>query len=89
MALVDCSDYAEVKRLYVPAAGRGQGIARALMQALEKTARAMGKNAILLETGDALVAAVALYTALGYTKRGPFGAYPEHPASLFMGKQLA
>ena len=88
VAMVDCGDYAEVKRLYVPLAGRGRGLARALMAGLEARAKAAGKGRIMLETGDALVAAVALYRALGYRARGPFGDYPEHPASLFMEKAL-
>ncbi len=89
VAMVRCGDYAEVKRLYVRPEGRGQGVARALMSALEREARAQGCGAVLLETGDKLAAAVALYDRLGYRVRGPFGAYPEHPASLFMGKVLA
>lgn len=88
VAMVDCGDYAEVKRLYVPPAGRGRGLARGLMAALEDRARAAGKRFVRLETGDALMAAVALYRTLGYRLRGPFGDYPEHPASLFMEKAL-
>ena len=88
VASMDCGDYAEVKRLYVPAAGRGKGIAKALMAALEADAARRGIPVIRLETGDALLAAVALYRALGYQVRGPFGDYPEHPASRFMEKAL-
>lgn len=88
VAMVDCGDYAEVKRLFVPPAGRGKGIARRLMAELEARARAGGKAFVRLETGDALVAAVALYRDLGYRVRGPFGGYPDHPASLFMEKAL-
>ena len=53
VAMVDCGTYAEVKRLYVPDAGRGRGTARALMAALERQARAQGKTHVMLETGDA------------------------------------
>ena len=88
VALVDCGTYGEVKRLYISAAGRGRGLAKALMAALEDHARSGGKEAVMLETGDALVPAVALYKSLGYRVRGPFGDYPEHPASLFMEKLL-
>lgn len=88
VAMVDCGDYVEVKRLYVPAAGRGRGLARALMAALEATALQTGKPMVRLETGDALAPAVALYKSLGYAVRGPFGDYPDHPASLFMEKVL-
>ena len=88
VAMVDCGAYAEIKRLYVPQAGRGRGLARALMAALEDRARAEGKAAIMAETGEALVPAVALYRDLGFTARGPFGDYPDHPASLFLEKPL-
>jgi len=88
VASVDCGPYVEVKRLFVPEAGRGRGVARALMARLEQDARAAGKAAVMLETGNELVAAVTLYQAMGYRVRGPFGDYPEHPASLFMEKPL-
>jgi putative acetyltransferase len=88
VAMVDCGPYVEVKRLYVPAEGRGRGLARAMMADLETRARTAGKAQVMLETGDALVPAVALYKTLGYRVRGPFGDYPAHPASLFMEKAL-
>ncbi|MEZ5913635.1 MAG: GNAT family N-acetyltransferase [Paracoccaceae bacterium] len=88
VALVDCGDYGEVKRLFVPAEGRGRGVARALMARLEDEARARELRLIRLETGPRLHAAVALYRALGYTERGRFGDYQDHPASLFMEKAL-
>lgn len=88
VASCDCGTYAEVKRLYVAPVGRGKGVAQALMDRLETDARAAGHTAVMLETGDVLVAATALYRNRGYTVRGPFGDYPEHPASLFMEKRL-
>jgi len=89
VALVECAGYAEVKRLYVRPEGRGRGTARLLMAALEAKAAQLGLAEVLLETGGRLVPAVVLYESLGYRVRGPFGAYPEHPASLFMGKRVA
>lgn len=88
VALMDCGDYGEIKRLYVGPEGRGQGVARSLMAALEAHAAARGQMLMRLETGDVLVAALGLYAALGYHVRGPFGDYAEHPASLFMEKRL-
>lgn len=88
VALVDLGDYGEVKRLFVDPASRGTSAARALMARLETTARAAGHTEIMLETGEKLAAAVALYRALGFTRRGPFGDYEDHPASLFMAKPL-
>ncbi len=89
VALVDCGGYGEVKRLYVRPEGRGLGLARALMAALEAEARDRGLAEVQLETGSRLRSAVALYESLGYSTRGPFGAYPEHPASHFMAKAVA
>ncbi len=88
VAMVRCGDYAEVKRLFVTPAARGQGLARRLMAHLEDMARAEGLACIRLETGEALFAAVALYTDMGYQVCGPFGDYAAHPASLFMEKSL-
>ena len=88
VALVDYGDYGEIKRLYVPESERGKGLARILMAELEARAVAGGAQAVKLETGDKLEAAVALYKKLGYEVCGPFGDYEDHPASLFMTKDL-
>lgn len=88
VALCDYQTYGEVKRLFVPPQGRGQGTARALMDELEERARLLGHSDVKLETGEKLAAAVVLYTSLGYAKCDPFGEYEEHPASLFMTKAL-
>ncbi|WP_319824803.1 GNAT family N-acetyltransferase [Thalassovita sp.] len=89
VALVDCGNFAEVKRLFVIPATRGTGAARALMTDLENRAKARRMSAVMLETGSKLAAAVTLYRTMGYVTRGPFGAYADHPASLFMEKRLA
>lgn len=88
VALMQCGDYGEIKRLYVNADGRGNGTARALMSALEADARAQGLTVVRLETGPVLVPAIALYRSLGYRDCGRFGDYADHPASLFMEKRL-
>jgi putative acetyltransferase len=87
-ALVDCGGYGEVKRLFVRPEARGRGVAKALMAAIEARAAAAGLRTVRLETGERLQPAVALYRALGYAPRGPFGAYAPHPASLFLEKRL-
>lgn len=88
VALVDCGTYGEVKRLFVAPQARGKSLSRLLMADLEARATALGHGAVNLETGDKLEAAVALYKKLGYRVCGPFGDYPDHPASLFMTKDL-
>ena len=57
---------AEIKRMYVIAAHRGRGIARAVLAELERTAAAAGRRPMVLETGDRQPEAVALYTSSGY-----------------------
>lgn len=89
VALVDYNTYGEVKRLFVTPHARGTGAAQALMDQLETLCRQAGHMQVMLETGEKLAAAVALYRARGYLERGPFGDYPDHPASLFMAKSLA
>lgn len=89
VALVRYADYAEVKRLYVDGSARGLGVAKALMDHLEAGAVAAGITDLRLETGPKLAAAVALYKARGYVECGQFGDYEDHPASLFMAKDLS
>lgn len=88
VALVTRPGYGEVKRLWMRPTARGRGAARDLMQTLEREAHAAGCRLLRLETGPALPAAVALYRALGYRERGPFGDYDPHPDSVFMEKSL-
>ena len=88
VALVDVGSYGEIKRMFVDPAARGQGIAQALMAALETRARERGLTDIKLESGPPLVAALALYRSLGYAECGPFGGYEAIEASVFMQKSL-
>jgi putative acetyltransferase len=78
----------EIKRMIVDAAVRGQGIGRAILEALEAAAMQESLRVIRLETGPANVDALALYRRYGYRERGPFGTYPESPHSIFMEKVL-
>lgn len=87
-AVVLRPQHGEIKRMYVRPAARGQGVARRLMQALEHAARARGCRQLLLETGPRQPEALAFYTREGFERRGPFGSYPDHPLSVFMGKDL-
>lgn len=89
VAMVRHDTYAEVKRLYVPTTHRGLGLAASLMHKLHAQTQVHGIHMMRLETGEKLAAAVGLYRKLGYVTCGPFGDYTEHPASLFMQKELA
>ena len=85
----DDGDYAEIKRVYVVETHRGQGLSLAIMRHLEDRLRARGCSVSRLETGIRQPEALGLYRRLGYTERGPFGAYREDPLSVFMEKCLA
>jgi len=81
---------AELKRMYVDPSVRGQGIGRALVEALEREARLLGVTRIVLETGTRLAPAVKLYEAMGYARIPLFGEYLSSPdTSLCFGKSLA
>ncbi|HNB25740.1 MAG TPA: GNAT family N-acetyltransferase [Alphaproteobacteria bacterium] len=82
-------DQAEMKRVFVDPAARGKGIARAILEALERDAATAGVALMQLETGIHQPDAIALYRRFGYAERGPFGAYRPDPLSIFMEKRLA
>ena len=87
--LVDGEDgYAEVKRMYVRPAYRGQGLARAMLDHLEGVARAHDYRVIRLETGIHQEAAIALYEGAGYRRIPPFGPYWDDPLSRTYEKRL-
>lgn len=79
---------AEIKRMYVAAAHRGKGYARAVLAELERTARAAGLRRIVLETGTEQPEAMALYASSGYEPMPPFGAYADSPRSRYFTKTL-
>lgn len=79
---------AEMKRVFVAPVARGKGVARVLMEALEREAAKLGVTLMQLETGIKQPEAIALYRKFGYAERGPFGRYQPDPLSLFMEKRL-
>jgi GNAT superfamily N-acetyltransferase len=80
---------AEVKRMYVAAAHRGKGYARAVLAELERTAAAAGRRRIVLETGTMQPEAIALYTSAGFAPMPAFGTYADSPSSRYFAKLLA
>jgi putative acetyltransferase len=85
-AIVMKPEYGEVKRMYVRPRARGQGLARRLIETLERKAMEQGCRTFMLETGPTQPEALILYERLGYVCRGPFGDYPDDPLSVFMQK---
>ena len=79
---------AEVKRMYVAAAARGRGLARAMLAHVESTARASGAEVMILETGLAQPEAIALYESSGYTGIDGFGFHKESPLARCFARRL-
>ena len=78
---------AEVKSMFVLPEARGRGIGRAILETIE--AALPGEVAALrLETGIKQQAAIRLYEAAGFRRRGPFGRHRDDPLSVFMEKPL-
>jgi len=64
---------AEIKRFYVAPAFRGQGLARALLQALEEEARRLGHTTVRL---DATTPTWPMYVAAGYREVADYNDNP-------------
>ena len=79
---------AEVKRVFVKKEYRGQGISYELMKMLEERARKKGFKYFILESGEPLVAAMALYRKIGYTVIPNYGQYADMEESVCMKKKL-
>ena len=87
-------DFAELKRMYVRPASRGNGIGRAILDRLEAEARGRGVGRLVLETGDVLHPAIRMYERAGFTRCAAFGPYTTMPPqsverSVFMEKRIA
>ncbi|MCX5342995.1 GNAT family N-acetyltransferase [Streptomyces atratus] len=79
---------AELKRMFVIPEGRGNGLARRILAALEADARAAGRSRMVLETGYKQPEAIALYTSSGYTPCEKFGHYRTYENSICFAKPL-
>lgn len=70
----------EIKRMWVSADVRGQGLGRRLLADLEDRSRALGHRVVRLDTNSNLPEAVAMYRQAGYTEieRYNDNPYPDH-----------
>lgn len=79
---------AELKRMYVAPHARGRGLARAVLAAVEQSAREQGRQRIVLECGDRQPEALALYRSSGYAQIPNFGFYKDAPGCVSFGRTL-
>ncbi|MGW4502274.1 GNAT family N-acetyltransferase [Micromonospora sp. NPDC004336] len=84
----DGGDTAELKRMFTSRAVRGRGVARAVLAAVERSAREHGRKRIVLECGDRQPEAIAMYTAAGYERIPNFGFYKDAPGCISFGRTL-
>lgn len=78
----------ELKRMYVLPEHRGKGFSRQILNDLEKWAVELGSERIILETGDLLKEAIALYSSSGYERINNYGQYRDIKESICFAKKL-
>ena len=78
----------EVKRMYVPPALRGKGIASTVLAALEDWAKELNYQRCILETGKKQPEAIALYKKSGYSIIPNYGQYENVENSVCFEKKL-
>jgi putative acetyltransferase len=78
----------EVKRMYVDPEMRGRGVAREVLDHLESSARSMGAERLVLETGIYQEEAIGLYRAAGFRAVDCFDEYAGVPTSVCFEKAL-
>jgi GNAT superfamily N-acetyltransferase len=76
---------AEIKRMFVRPAARSRGVARALLDALELTAKELGYQKVRLDTGPKQIHGLALYRSAGYVDVLP---YNDNPFACFWGEKV-
>lgn len=66
----------EIKRMWVDAVVRGQGLGSRLLAHLTELAREAGLRRLVLDTADDLLEARALYVREGFVETAPYNANP-------------
>jgi len=79
---------AKIRRMYVDATVRRQGLAAAVLEHLETAAAAHGATRIILATGAPQLAALGFYRSHGYRHIAPFGYYADSEQVVCLGKDL-
>jgi ribosomal-protein-alanine N-acetyltransferase len=75
------SDIARLYSIAVARAARGRGIGEALVRAIERTARALGRRRLRLEVRQDNAGAIRLYERLGYRRFGAHAGFYEDGAN--------
>lgn len=78
----------ELKRIYLSPSCRGKGLSKELLRRLEADARIAGFRYAILESGEPLANAMALYKKMGYKIIPNYGQYVDMPASVCMSKKI-
>ena len=81
-------DVAEIKRMYVSPEARKNGVATAILQALEDSARDSGMRRMVLETGLAQPEAITFYVKMGYGRVPNYGYYKDEPDCVSYARDL-
>ena len=79
---------AEVKLMYLRPSLRGRGFGKAILSAIEQSARHAGVHRLLLETGKYQHEALGLYERFGFRNGPPFADYRPDPLSAFFEKAI-
>jgi putative acetyltransferase len=79
---------AELKRMFVAPGARGLGLAKRLLETIEREAASEGVARLYLETGTLQTEAIGLYRSAGFSDCGAFGDYADNGVSVFMEKRL-
>ena len=74
----------EIKKMFVAPDARGRGLARALLEELERRARDLGYTVARLDTGPRQVRAQRMYERAGYAQIENFNA---NPVATFFGEK--
>lgn len=78
---------AELKRMFVRPQFRRRGIGKLLTQHAISTAPQLGFTELLLDTNAEMIAAVSLYSNMGFQTAPPY-VYNENPNVIYMEKML-
>lgn len=79
---------AEVMLMYLRTNLRGRGFGKAILSAIEQSARHAGVHRLLLEAGKYQNEALALYERFGFRYGPPFADYRPDPLIVFFEKSI-